>query len=183
MLIGGMCWLYGAVNARTRRIPARGIQSTLLAIHRTYNIDAPSLHQAIGRELPLVSGARVVRSTPMSFDVDVRPSMGRADDGMGLFVRVDVQSDASGRGVCTVGGQPKSRLAVESSSQRALGAFERDLRMGLKRDERVVAIDAAASAQVATPAAAAAPAPKVGPVVASGPLPLDRSVPIRRWWT
>ena len=175
MVIGGVCWLYGALNARLRTKPTGEITAVVGPVHRTYMAETAALHAAVGREIGRVSGARVIQATQNSFDIDMRPSLARVDDGMGLFVRVELMATGPGRTRCTVFAQPKSKWALDSSSASALRGFERDLRMGLKRNAQLVVADEH-DVVVAMPAPAT-PAPAMpAPAMPAPPMPMQQPV-------
>ena len=133
-----------------------------------YAVDPATLHTAIARQVARIRGASVARSTPTSHDVNVRPSMSRTDDGMGLFVHVEVSARPGGGAICSMHGQPKSMFAIEDSSERALRGFDRDLRMGLKRDEGITVFDIDG---VSTPYAGAPTPPPHPPAPTHPPAP------------
>ncbi len=182
LVIAGVVWLYGAANARLRRTPNGQIKPVVGPIHRTYQTDFSALHSAIGRQIQQISGARVIASSGDSFDVDVRPSLARVDDGMGLFVRIELLATAPSRTRCTVFGEPKSGLSLESSSRSALHGFERDLRMGLKRDQQVVVTDVHETEMPPSPpvSAPSAPPPAQAPA-ACAPQPAPQAT--QQWWS
>lgn len=138
MAIAAVVSLYGWLNARLRTTPPEVIRVVVGPIEREYLCEPAALHAAMLREVGRVRGCRVARSTPTSLDVAMRPSLARADDGMGLFVHIEVSATRPGHSLCRMHGQPKSALAIGATSERALGAFERELRMGMKSHERIV---------------------------------------------
>lgn len=138
-----ICAGIGWVTARVRPVPATGIRPVVGPIAQCYGADQATFRSALERELGRVRGAKIATCTATSFDVNMHPSLARADDGMGLFIRIDLDGPASGPVTCTLHGQPKALLASNTIAERALAAFERELRMGLKNHEGIRLVDAA----------------------------------------
>lgn len=170
VVVVGVCAGIGWLLAHVRPMPSGEVRAVVGPVHQEYAVDPVVLHAALIRQVGRVRGAGVARSTPTSLDVNVRPSMTRTDDAMGLFVHIEVSGRPGGGTTCSMHAQPKSAFAIKASSQRALRGFDRDLRMGLKRDEgiRVIDVDGAS-----------VPLPS-----ASDPMPrAETPAPSGAWWS
>jgi hypothetical protein len=130
---------YGWLMAHVRQAPA-SIVPTVGPIERSYDADGRTLRIAVESQIPRVRGARVARSDAHSLLVNVRPSIGRLDDAMGLFVQILIVDLGAGSSSYRLTGRAKSGVAIQRSTAVALQSFERELRMGMKRDQGVRAV-------------------------------------------
>ncbi len=179
VVIVGVCGGIGWLLAHARPMTTGEIRAVVGPVHQAYATDPVTLHAALVRQVGRVRGASVARTTPTTLDVNVRPSLSRTDDGMGLFVHIAVSDRPGGGAVCAMHGQPKSVFAIESSSERALRGFDRELRMGLKRDEgiRVFDVDGASTPYTGAPTPTPMPAPPHAPPPPSVPAPAPPPYP------
>ena len=81
-----------------------------------------------------IRGATILSADDREIRFDLRPSLRRLDDAMGLRIVIRVTDGDGGCGY-SVTSEPKSVVADESRSAAALAEFERDLRIGMKHDE------------------------------------------------
>jgi hypothetical protein len=138
LVIAGLVGLYGWFIAHARSAPGQRVDD-LGPIYQAFPISAAHLGEVLRRQTHTMRGVRVIEDGPSSIVLSVRPSIGRLDDAMGLFVTIAV-ADSAGQGWYKVTGQAKSRVGLVSSSRRALVEFERQLRMGMKHAEGLVAL-------------------------------------------
>jgi len=166
-IFGGIGWAI----ANTRSMPDREIRAVVGPIQQAYAVDPATLCTALGQQIGRVRGASVARTTPTSLDVNVRPSLSRTDDAMGLFVHIDVYERPGGGAICSMHGEPKTALAVKDSSASALRGFDRELRMTLKRDKgiRIIEIDGASTPHVGSHVVAQPTVPAPSPGAAAVP--------------
>ena len=102
----------------------------LRPIHRLFTTRSEDPVALLVRAVTGVRGAVVVQRCEGVLFVDVRPSAGRLDDGLGLHVRLTVAREPSGWSAVFDGAR-KVRTATVSTSQRALASFERQVRQQL----------------------------------------------------
>ena len=129
--VAALVALVGWLMAHVRPAPAV-VRDDVGPLVRTFPVPVGTLAQVVGTSIGGVRGASVARREGGDLIVTVRPSAGRLDDAMGLFVRIRLDARESGSAYVLTG-QSRSPSALASRTDRALVAFERDLRMTMKK--------------------------------------------------
>lgn len=139
LVVGVVAWIVRQIQSRRTQFNPLAFQPRLGPIVRTFRVavsNGPQLVAQAAAQAPGMSVAQIIGDVVF---VNSRPSVGRIDDGMGMFLRVISSSDENGWHL-RFEGQPKSNIGATSEAQRGFAAVERDIRavlgrMGFRSDD------------------------------------------------
>ena len=139
LVIFGVAWIVRQVQSRSAEFNPLAFQPRLGPIVRTFRVSVSNGPQLVAQAAAQAPGMSVARIIGEAVFVNSRPSVGRIDDGMGMFLRVISSSDESGWHL-RFEGQPKSNIGATAEAQRGFAAVERDIRavlgrMGFRSDD------------------------------------------------
>ena len=139
LVVGGVAWIIRQIQSRSTEFNPLAFQPRLGPIVRTFRVSVSNGPQLVAQAAAQAPGMSVARIIGEAVFVNSRPSVGRIDDGMGMFLRVISSSDESGWHL-RFEGQPKSNIGATSEAQRGFAAVERDIRavlgrMGFRSDD------------------------------------------------
>lgn len=139
LVVGGVAWIIRQIQSRSTEFNPLAFQPRLGPIVRTFRVSVSNGPQLVAEAAAHAPGMSVARIIGEAVFVNSRPSVGRIDDGMGMFLRVISSSDESGWHL-RFEGQPKSNIGAISEAQRGFAAVERDIRavlgrMGFRSDD------------------------------------------------